>query len=258
MRRKVTPNQVASYVPSEEEAPADERRPEAANLAALGHDLRNALGAIVSALHILRLQGYINPVAEQASTIIWRQTEHLELLAEQLSSAAGGGSGRTMTETPLRGRPANVGRAELTGRRRILVVDDNQDAADSTGTLLLLWGHEVRVSYDGERALALAREFRPDICLLDIAMPKMSGYDLAERLRREPGLEGTLLVAMTGFEQEDERRSRSAGFEAYLVKPVELMDLQELLAMHSRQCKMRDMQASQSEPPANHNGPPHV
>jgi PAS domain S-box-containing protein len=115
--------------------------------------------------------------------------------------------------------------------RRILVVDDNLDVGDSLVLLLRQHGHEVRVANDGPTALALAREERPDVVLLDIGMPGMDGYEVARRLRQEPGLQGVLLVAMTGFGQETDRRhSRAAGFDQHLVKPVEPDDLLRLLA----------------------------
>ncbi|MFL6292336.1 MAG: response regulator [Thermoanaerobaculia bacterium] len=114
---------------------------------------------------------------------------------------------------------------------RILVVDDNQDSADSLAVWLRLKGHEVRAAYDGPEALAAAREQRPDLVLLDIGMPGMSGYEVARRLRAHPDTRQTRLVAMTGWGQEEDRRqSREAGFDQHLVKPLEPRVLEELLA----------------------------
>jgi signal transduction histidine kinase len=114
--------------------------------------------------------------------------------------------------------------------RRLLVVDDNRDAADSLATLLRLLGHEVRVAHDGPAALALAKDYRPEVVFLDIGMPGMDGYQVARRLRRQPGLEGVRLAALTGWGQpEDRRRSAEAGFDHHLVKPVEPSALQQLL-----------------------------
>ena len=199
-------------------------------LALLNHDLRNSLASIVSALQILRLQGYVNPVAEQAGRTIERQAEHLTLLADQLSDMAGVPKPRNGIVEPKR---ESVGaRAEATPPRRILVVDDNRDAADSAGTLLLLLGHQVRVAYDGETAIALARDYHPDVCLLDLGMPGMNGFQVADQLRREPGLKGMRLIAMTGYDQEADRtQSHEAGFHAHLVKPVELAALQDVIAL---------------------------
>ncbi len=117
------------------------------------------------------------------------------------------------------------------GGRRILIVDDNRDAADILGVILRMDGHEVRIAYDGPSALGTVREFKPDAVLLDIEMPGMNGYEVAQRLRKEPGLENVLLAAMTGFGQpEDRQRSQAAGFHAHCVKPVDLDTLQAVLS----------------------------
>ena len=120
--------------------------------------------------------------------------------------------------------------ADLGPRRRILVVDDNNDAAHALKLLLESDGHEVRVASDGAGGLALAREYRPDVALLDIGLPSMDGYELARRMREEPALEGTLLVAVTGYGQmHDRARGSASGFNHHLVKPVEFSALQRLL-----------------------------
>src|SRR5499426_1905405 len=116
-------------------------------------------------------------------------------------------------------------------RRRVLVVDDNVDSAESLAVLLRLYGHDVRLAHDGEAALEEARSFRPDVMFLDISLPKMDGYEVARRLRLEPAMGGLTLVAMTGYGQEEERRrTREAGFHSHLVKPVDFDMLQELLS----------------------------
>jgi CheY-like chemotaxis protein len=117
-----------------------------------------------------------------------------------------------------------------TGSRRVLVVDDNQDAAESLALLLQIWGHEVWTAYDGPSTLALVAEYRPDIVLLDIGLPGMSGYEVVKRLRELPGEERAVLVAVTGYGQPSDReRAREAGFDHHLVKPVEPAHLQEIL-----------------------------
>jgi two-component system CheB/CheR fusion protein len=114
---------------------------------------------------------------------------------------------------------------------RVLVVDDSRDAADSLALLLRVWGHEVRVTYDGPGALDAAREFRPDVLLLDLGLPGMTGYAVAEQLRQVPDLGQTILVAVTGHGQEgDRRRSEQAGFRHHLVKPADPNALRQLLA----------------------------
>jgi signal transduction histidine kinase/CheY-like chemotaxis protein len=114
---------------------------------------------------------------------------------------------------------------------RLMVVDDNQDAANSLATLLRLQGHEVRVAYTGAAALETALDHRPDVAFLDIGMPGMDGYEVARRLRRQPGLEGVLLAALTGWGQkEDRRRTADAGFDHHLVKPPDPRALEGVLA----------------------------
>jgi len=116
-------------------------------------------------------------------------------------------------------------------QRRILVVDDNVDAAESLALLLRLEGHNVRVAHDGPAALAAVESEPPDLVFLDIGMPVMNGYDVARRLRQRPGLESLVLVAMTGWgQEEDRRRSQEAGFDHHLIKPVEPGALYKLLA----------------------------
>jgi signal transduction histidine kinase/ActR/RegA family two-component response regulator len=115
--------------------------------------------------------------------------------------------------------------------RRILLVDDSKDAADSMAILLRLAGHEVKVAYDGQTALALARLQSPEVVICDISMPGMSGLELARYLRQDVGLEGSLLVALSGYAQEQDRhRSQEAGFNAHLCKPVRLESLNELFS----------------------------
>ena len=114
---------------------------------------------------------------------------------------------------------------------RILVVDDNVDSADSFGQLLEMLGNEVRTANDGEAGLEVAAQFRPDVVLMDIGMPKLNGYEAARRIREHPWGGGTVLVALTGWGQEEDRkRSTDAGFNHHLVKPVETDALMKLLA----------------------------
>lgn len=115
-------------------------------------------------------------------------------------------------------------------RWRVMVIDDNRDAAESMTMLFELWGHEVVCVYDGRAALETAARYRPDAVFLDIGLPGMDGYEIAERLRELPESEHTVLVAITGYGQdEDRRRSRNAGIDHHLVKPVAPNTLQKLL-----------------------------
>ena len=110
-------------------------------------------------------------------------------------------------------------------------MDDNQDAADSLARYLTrVMGQRVEVAYDGPGALEVARTFRPEVVLLDIGLPGMSGYEVAERLRSGPETGGALLIALTGWgQEEDRRRSKAAGIDLHLVKPVDLDAMQDLL-----------------------------
>ena len=115
-------------------------------------------------------------------------------------------------------------------RRRLMVIDDNTDAAESMSMLFELWGHEVVCVFDGRTALDTAVKFRPDAVFLDIGLPGMDGYEIAERLREIPQASRIVLVAITGYGQdEDRRRSREAGIDHHLVKPVAPETLQKLL-----------------------------
>jgi signal transduction histidine kinase/ActR/RegA family two-component response regulator len=109
-----------------------------------------------------------------------------------------------------------------TYRARILVADDNRDAADTLSVILELDGHEVRTAYDGAKALQIAEQFAPQIALLDIGMPNLDGYQTARRIREQPWGSAMLLVALTGWGQEQDRRhATEAGFNCHLVKPVD-------------------------------------
>jgi signal transduction histidine kinase len=115
--------------------------------------------------------------------------------------------------------------------RRVLIVDDNVDAADSLTMILRLDGHEVECAYTARDGLAQAIRFRPDAAFLDIGLPGMNGYELASRMREDPQLAGAYLVALTGYGQADDKvRARDSGFDAHLVKPANLRALQEILA----------------------------
>jgi CheY-like chemotaxis protein len=107
--------------------------------------------------------------------------------------------------------------------RRILVVDDNADAAAALARILKLSGHTVEIVHDGAAALAAARRLRPELIFLDIGLPGMDGFQIAESLTREPGLERMKVIAVTGSASEDDRRRlRDAGVDYYLVKPVDV------------------------------------
>jgi signal transduction histidine kinase/CheY-like chemotaxis protein len=156
---------------------------------------------------------------------------------EALSDGPGKGS-EFVVRLPATAAPAPANNPSRNGKgdgamahsHRILVVDDKPDAADSLALLLRVTGHEVRTAYSGAAALDVARQFAPDIAFLDLGMPGMDGFELARRLRKEPEQADALLVALTGYNQEDDlRRCRDAGFDTHLSKPAQLDVLQDLL-----------------------------
>lgn len=116
-------------------------------------------------------------------------------------------------------------------KRRILVVDDNRDTADSLALMLEALGHQARTAYDGARAIALADEFRPDVILMDIGMPRFNGFQAAQRIRAQPWADRVVLIAITGWSRDEDRTcSKEAGFDAHLTKPVDLELLFRLLS----------------------------
>ncbi|MEJ7929951.1 ATP-binding protein [Ramlibacter sp. AN1015] len=157
-----------------------------------------------------------SPGPNQGSTF----TVRLPCLApagERTDPAAGGGSA-----------PAPAG-------CRVLVVDDNVDAAETLVTVMEMLGHEARAMHDGEAALAQAADFAPDLVLLDIGLPGLDGYEVARRMRADARLQQAMLVALTGWgSDEDRRRAREAGFDRHLTKPVDVAALEPLLAQVAR------------------------
>ncbi len=128
-------------------------------------------------------------------------------------------------------KPADESDIGASAPRRVLVLDDNRDGADTLQMILELAGYETCVVHDGLDALAEAARFRPDVILLDIGLPEMNGYDVCRRVRKSPGGDAMVLIALTGRGQDEDRvRSRDAGFDHHLVKPVEPASLLQLLA----------------------------
>ena len=140
-----------------------------------------------------------------------------------VEACAGPTEERSTAETPSVQPP-------MSGRR-VLVVDDNVDGAESLANMLQIGGHEIRTAHSGPAALDAARPFNPEVVFLDIGLPGMNGYEVAKRLRAEPSLSGAVLVALTGWgSDDDKRRSREAGFDFHLTKPVELTAIERILA----------------------------
>ena len=148
----------------------------------------------------------------------------------RLPLVAGGEPARPETAAP------SIERASTpVAARKVLVVDDNRDAADSLAMMLDALGHETCTAYDGLEAIEIAGDCRPDVVLLDIGMPKLNGYDACRRIRQAVGGDAIVIVALTGWGQaEDRHRSREAGFDHHLVKPVEPEALEAILLQPSR------------------------
>lgn len=123
-----------------------------------------------------------------------------------------------------------MGRPKLLARR-VLIVDDNRDSAETLATLLQIGGNETRTAHDGLAAVAAAEAFRPEVALLDIGLPGLNGWDTARRIREQPWGKTMILVALTGWGQEEDRRkSKDAGFDHHMVKPVDIDALLKMLA----------------------------
>ena len=121
-------------------------------------------------------------------------------------------------------------------RLRVLVVDDDRDAADSLAILVQLWGHDVLTEYDAASAFVGARSYRPHVVLLDIGLPRMDGHQLAREIRREAGTEA-ILIAVTGYADETHRSRCESAFDHYLVKPAPVEEVERLLALVKKSLK---------------------
>jgi CheY-like chemotaxis protein len=173
-------------------------------------------------------------------TLVQRLAEMHGGSVEALSDGPGRGS-EFVVRVPLVPAPSAAPRDRSAGDSfdaaalRILIVDDNADSAESLGMVLRMLGHTVETAHDGLAAMEASASFHPDVVLLDIGLPRMSGYEVARRLRgREEG-ERTMLVALTGWGQAADRdRSREAGFDHHMTKPVDFAALQRLLERRGR------------------------
>lgn len=135
-------------------------------------------------------------------------------------------------------QPASgIGLPAAPAKRRVLVVDDNKDAARTLGIIVEMCGNDIRLAHDGSEALKVAEEFLPEVVLLDLGMPRMDGYEVAKHIRLSPWGQETLLVALTGWGQtDDKRRTKEAGFDHHLVKPADPTTLMALLAQQREVC----------------------
>ncbi|HYM80124.1 MAG TPA: chemotaxis protein CheB [Candidatus Limnocylindria bacterium] len=170
-------------------------------------------------------------------TLVKSLVEMHDGTVEARSAGLGHGS-EFEVRLPIQAEPAEAPQPEPTAgapgtttARRILVVDDNRDSATSLAMLLKLAGNQTHIAYDGLEAVEAAATFRPEVVLLDIGLPKLNGYEAARQIRAQPWGKKMVLVALTGWGQDEDRhKSREAGFDAHMVKPVDLAALTKLLA----------------------------
>jgi CheY-like chemotaxis protein len=168
------------------------------------------------------------------------------LLRKHRTASIGGGPA-VIARPPPAGKVMAAWRAAGTtqdgaarnGFLRVLVVDDNRDAADSWSMLLKLWGHDAGVAYEGGAALAMAADVWPDVMLVDIGMPRMDGFQLARHLRQQIRFTDTLLIAVTGWADQAHRLLWEDAFDHYLIKPVDPPALEILLLDRVRQVRAR-------------------
>ncbi len=136
-----------------------------------------------------------------------------------------------VVEAPRRQASRREESATVKSSLRILVVDDNRDGADSLAMMLRVMGNDTRIAYDGEEAVTAAVEYRPDVILLDIGLPKLTGYEACRRIRQQPDGKRSVIIAQTGWgKDEDRQRTHEAGFDHHMVKPVDPTSLMKLLA----------------------------
>jgi CheY-like chemotaxis protein/two-component sensor histidine kinase len=170
-------------------------------------------------------------------TLVKRLVEMHDGAVEAFSEGPGRGSEfvvrlPVMREAPLADRPATTaGKPRPRAARRVLVVDDNQDSLESLAMLMSVAGNDTRTAADGLAAVAAAEQFRPEVVVMDIGLPKLNGFDAARRIREQPWGKSMVLVALTGWGQEKDRReAKNAGFDMHMVKPVDLAALATLLS----------------------------
>jgi CheY-like chemotaxis protein len=181
-------------------------------LRTLSHDLRNYLAAVRNALELLRRDGDNPQTFEFAAGIMDKQLQEMERLADDAEEHA---------------KPSKAAGRQ---KRTVLLADDDHDSVDSLAAVLRLEGFTVHITYGGREAVDTAAVERPDIMIVDIGMPKMSGYDVARHFRSMRREERPVLIALTAWGQEsDKLLSKQAGFDHHLTKPVEPLSLARLL-----------------------------
>lgn len=187
----------------------------------LVHDLKNCLAPVRNALRLLE-----RPEADAATSAYARGLIDKQIIAmERLCDALIGGAGQTATALPAAAASAEA------RRRSILIVDDNRSWVDSLALVLRDAGHTVYTAYGGRRAVEIAEELKPDVVILDIEMPEVSGYEAARQLRRKLTRHRPTLIALTVWSDDmDKALAREAGFDHHLAKPMAFEDLLRIVA----------------------------
>jgi CheY-like chemotaxis protein len=207
-------------------------------LATLAHELRNPLAPLTTGLQLIKMDaGNAETVKRAQALTIAKKLVELHGGPIEAHSDGLGIRSRFTVQLPAVLHVVCADAATAAQRdarpnaRRILIADDNRDAAITLALLLELQGHETQTAYDGVEALQIAETFRPDIAVLDIGMPKLNGYDVCQQLREHPWGRSMTMVALTGWGQsQDKQRAREAGFDLHLVKPVNPDMLAEVLS----------------------------
>jgi CheY-like chemotaxis protein len=199
-------------------------------LRVLAHRLRNPLAPIRTCIQILENRAPQDRLLHQALDLMDRQLRRLSNLLDDLCSIHGPASGAPMPETPrAQVNAAEVG-SPLNLKHRVLIVDDNLDAAEALRLLLCIKGFEAFTAADGIEAIERTQERSPDIIFMDLEMPNMDGWEAARRIHAMPECEAIPIVALTGLDRDSDReRSRESGMVEHLVKPVEMAAVQDLM-----------------------------
>jgi CheY-like chemotaxis protein len=218
------PSPAAATPPTDASSPAG-RADEGKSLAKIVHELRNPLSTFSSALHLLDTQPDQPDLVRQLVGMMLPQLERLTRTVEELAAHVAAEKSQAATQSPTA-----AGSGEPLPALKILLVDDNQSATHMMGRLLQKLGQNVQVASSGGAALDQMTEFAPDFVISDIAMPGMSGYDLARRIRELQLPKRPYLVAVTGYGQEaDRQEALAAGFDRHLTKPIGVGALEDLL-----------------------------
>lgn len=197
-------------------------------IAALARDLRSPLAALQDAVRQMQATGPPVDQDQTAAAAVDLQVGHFSRLVEDLTDL----SRLAATRPDIASATTVSPRVSATKARRILVVDDNIDAAETMALFVGYRGHETRVAHDGGDAVAIASEFKPEIVLLDIGLPTLSGYEVARAIRGAPWASDVKIIAVSGLSSEmDRERSREAGFDLHFVKPIDHIVLERVLQL---------------------------